>query len=188
MEVTSGAFFIANRRLHEVLANTREVVHQFATDIMLVRKNPMRSIRGVHGHLTFGPARFIVETASNWSGGSNNSASELVLDYREIHTVTTPCLSLITVPMAAASADSWASQVSREGSMTGPASLKGGEAAERDLVRENRNLNAQVRKLETQIGALTRRLTEQESVLLELRKDIDAVRSTKTRNDSRPSS
>jgi septal ring factor EnvC (AmiA/AmiB activator) len=71
--------------------------------------------------------------------------------------------------------------------MTGPASLKGGEAAECDLVRENRDLNTQVRKLETQIGALTRRLTEQESVLLELRKNIDAARSTKTRNDSRPS-
>jgi hypothetical protein len=67
LEVTSGAFFIANRRLHVVIANAREVVHQFATDIGLVRKNPMRSIWGVHGHLTFDPARFIVETASNWS-------------------------------------------------------------------------------------------------------------------------
>ena len=96
MDVTSGAFFIANRRLHVVLANTREVVHQFATDLMLMRKYPMRSIRGVHGHLTFDPARFIVETASNWSGGSNNSASELVLDYREVHMVTTPFLSMIS--------------------------------------------------------------------------------------------
>lgn len=58
---------------------------------------------------------------------------------------------------------------------------------ERDLARENRDLNAQVCMLETQIEALTRRLNEQESVLLQLRKDIDAVRSTKTRKDSRPS-
>jgi hypothetical protein len=86
--------------MHVVLANTREVVHQFATDIMLERKNPMRSIRGIHGHLTFDPARFIVETASNWSGGSNNAVSELVLHYREIHIVTTPFLSLAAVPMA----------------------------------------------------------------------------------------
>ncbi len=43
-EVTSGAFFIANRRLHVVIANDREVINQFATDIELVRKNPMRSI------------------------------------------------------------------------------------------------------------------------------------------------
>lgn len=186
LEVTSGAFFIVNRRLHVVIANAREVVNQFATDVGFVRKNPMRSIWGVHGHLTFDPARFIVETASNWSGGSNYSASELVLDYREIHTVTTPFSSLAAVPMAAVSPGSGA-QASREGSMTGPASLNGGAGAERDLARENRDLSAQVRKLETQIEALTRHLTEQESVLLQLRKDIDAVRSTKTRKDSRPS-
>ena len=187
LEVTSGAFFIANRRLHVVIANAREVVNQFATDIGLVQRNPMRSIWGVHGHLTFDPDRFIVETVSNWSGGSNNSASELVLDYREIHTVTTPFSSPASVPMAAASTGSDASQSSREGSTTGPASLNGGAAMERDLARENRDLNAQVRTLETQIEALTRRLNEQESVLLQLRKDIDAVRSTKTRKDSRPS-
>ena len=187
LEVTSGAFFIANRRLHVVIANAREVVNQFATDVGFVRKNPMRSIWGVHGHLTFDPDRFIVETASNWSGGSNYSASELVLDYREIHTVTTPLSSLAVVPMAAASTGSGASQASREGSTTGPASLNGGAGAERDLARENRDLHAQVRKFETQVEALTRRLTEQESVLLQLRKDIDAVRSTKTKKDSRPS-
>lgn len=187
LEVTSGAFFIANRRLHMVIANAREVINQFATDIGLVRKNPMRSIWGVHGHLTFDPARFIVETASNWSGGSNNSASELVLDYREIHTVTTPFSSLAAVPMAVASTGSSAGQAPREGSTIGPASLNGGAATERDLARENRDLNVQVRELETQIEAITRRLNEQESVLLQLRKDIDAVRPTKTRKNSRPS-
>ncbi|MCX5729285.1 MAG: hypothetical protein NTZ28_10695 [Nitrospirae bacterium] len=186
LEVTSGAFFIVNRRLHVVIANAREVVNQFATDVGFVRKNPMRSIWGVHGHLTFDPARFIVETASNWSGGSNYSASELVLDYREIQTVTMPFSSPAGVPMTAVSPGSGA-QASREGSTTGPASLNGGAGGERDLARENRDLSAQVRKLETQIEALTRRLTEQESVLLQLRKDIDAVRSTKTRKDSRPS-
>ena len=187
LEVTSGAFFIVNRRLHVVIANAREVVNQFATDIGFVRKNPVRSIWGIHGHLTFDPAWFIVETTSNWSGGSNYSASELVLDYREIHTVTTPLSSPAAVPMAPASTGSGTSQVSREGSTAGPASLNGGGGTERDLVRENRDLYTQVRKLETQTEALTRRLTEQESVLLQLRKDIDAVRSTKPRKDSRPS-
>jgi hypothetical protein len=184
LEVTSGAFFIANRRLHVVIANAREVINQSATDIGLVRMNPMRSIWGVHGHLTFDPARFIVETASNWSGGSNNPASELVLDYREIYTVTTPISFPATVPMAAASTGFGLSQASREGSTTGSVSLNG-SAAERDLARENRDLNAQMRKLETQIEALARRLNEQESVLLQLRKNIDAVQSTKTRKDSR---
>jgi hypothetical protein len=188
LEVTSGAFFIEHRRLHVVIANAREVVNQFSTDIDLVRKNPMRSIWGVHGHLTFDPARFIVETTSNWSGGSNNSASELVLDYREIHTVAAPFFSsLASVPIAPDSPGSGASQASREGLTTGPASLNGDTAAERDLARENRDLNAQVRKLETQIEALTRRLNEQESVILQLKKDNDAVRSTKTRKDSHPS-
>jgi hypothetical protein len=126
-----------------------------------------------------------VETAPNWSGGSNNPASELVLDYREIYTVTTPISSPATVPMAAVSTGFGVSQASREGSTTGSVSLNGSAAAERDLARENRDLNAQVRMFETQIEALTRRLNEQESVLLRLRKDIDAVRSTKTRKDSR---
>jgi hypothetical protein len=187
LDVTSGAFFILNRRLHIVIANAREVINQFATDIGLVQRNPMRSIWGVHGHLTFDPARFIVESTSNWSGGSNNSASELVLDYREIHTVTTPFSSPAAAPMAAASTGSGMSQAPREGSITGPASSIGIAAAERDLARENRDPTAQVRKLEAQIETLTRRLNEQESVLLQLRKDIDAIRSAKTRKDFRPS-
>jgi hypothetical protein len=173
--------------LHIVIANAREVINQFATDIGLVQKNPMRSIWGVHGHLTFDPARFIVESTSNWSGGSNNSASELVLDYREIHTVTTPFSSLTAVPVAAPSTGSGASQTSREASTTGPALLNGGTAAERDLARENRDPTAQVRKIEAQIETLTRRLNEQESTILQLRKDIDAIRSTKPRKDVRPS-
>jgi len=97
-----------NRRLHVVIANAREVVNQFATDVGFVRKNPMRSIWGVHGHLMFDPARFIVETVSNWSGGSNYSASELVLDYREIQTISLPFSSPAGVPMAAASTGSGA--------------------------------------------------------------------------------
>jgi hypothetical protein len=167
LEVTSGAFFIVHRRLHIAIANAREVINQFATDIGLVQKNPMRSIWGVHGHLTFDPARFIVETTSNWSGGSNHSASELVLDYREILTVTTPFSSPAAAPMAAASI--------------------GTTAAERDLARENRDPTVQVRKLESQIETMTRRLNEQESAILQLRKDINAVRSSKTRKNSRPS-
>lgn len=187
LDVTSGAFFIVNRRLHIVIANTREVINQFATDIGLVRKNPMRSMWGVHGHLTFDPAQFIVETTFNWSGGSNSSASELVLDYRDIHTVTTTFSSLTAVPVAAPSTGSGASHTSREASTTGPASLNGGTAVERDLARENRDSTAQVRELEAQIETLTRRINEQESVVLQLRKDIDAIRSTKTRKNSRPS-
>jgi hypothetical protein len=186
-DVASGAFFIVNRRLHIVIANNREVINQFATDIGLVRKNPMRSMQGVHGHLTFDPARFIVETTSNWSGGSNHSASELVLDYREILTLTTPFSTPAAAPMAAALPSSGMSQVSCEGFTTGLASTSGMTAAERDLARENRDATAQMRKLESQIEILTRRLNEQESVLLQLRKDIDAIRSTKTRKDFRSS-
>jgi len=147
----------------------------------------LRSIWGVHGHLTFDPARFIVETTSNWSGGSNYSASELVLDYREILTVTTPFSTPAAAPMAAVLPGSGMSQASREGFTTGPASSSGITAAERDLARENRDATAQVRKLEAQVETLTRRLNEQESVLLQLRKDINAVQSSTTRKNSRPS-
>lgn len=186
LEVTSGAFFIANRRLHVVIANAREVINQFAPDIGLVRKNPMRSIWGVHGHLTFDPSRFIVETTTNWSGSTNNSASELVLDYREIHSVTSTFSSMAAGPVAAYSSGSGVSQASG-GSTTISATLNGATTAERDLAQENLDLNTQVRKFETQIEALTRRLNEQESAILQLKKDIDAVRSTKPRKDSRPS-
>ena len=183
LEVTSGAFFITNRRLHVVIANAREIVDQVATDIELVRKNPMRSIRGVHGHLTFDPARFIVETTANWSGGANNSASELVVDYREIHMVTAPLVAPMTTP----SSGTGPSQVAREEPATGLASLHGRTAAEKDLVRENRELMTQVRRLEAQVETLNQRLKEQDTVLLQLRKDIDAIRSTHPRKDSRPS-
>jgi hypothetical protein len=183
LEVTSGAFFITNRRLHVVIANAREIVDQLATDIELVRKNPMRSIWGVHGHLTFDPARFIVETTANWSGGSNNSASELVLDYREVHMMTAPLFA----PMTNASSGTGPSQVAREEPATGLASLNGRADAENDLVRENRELMTQVRRLEAQVETLNQRLKEQETVLLQLRKDIDAVRSTNTKKDFRPS-
>ena len=187
LEVTSGAFFIVHRRLHIAIANVREVINQFATDIGLLQKNPLRSIWGVHGHLTFDPARFIVETTSNWSGGSNYSASELVLDYREILTVTTPFSTLTAAPLTAPSTGSGASQTSREAATTGPAFFNGGTSAERDLARENREATAQVRKLEAQVETLTRRLNEQESVLLQLKKDITAVQSSTTRKNSRPS-
>jgi hypothetical protein len=159
------------------------MVDQFATEIGLVRKNPMRSIGGVHGHLTFDPARFIVETTANWSGGSNNSASELVVDYREIHMATAPLVAPMTTP----SSGIGPSQVAREEPVTGLASLNGRTAAEKDLARENRELMTQVRRLEAQVETLNQRLKEQDTVLLQLRKDIDAIRSTNTRKDSRPS-
>jgi hypothetical protein len=183
LEVTSGAFFITNRRLHVVIANAREIVDQFATDIELARRNPMRSIRGVHGHLTFDPARFIVDTTANWSGGSNNSASELVVDYRAIHTMTTPLFA----PSAAPSSSTGTSQAAREEPATGLASMNGRTATENDLVRENRELTTQVRRLEAQVETLNQRLKEQESILFQMRKDLDAVRSTNIKKDSRPS-
>jgi len=173
LEVTSGAFFITNRRLHVVLANTREVVHQVATDVGLVRNNPLRSIHGLPGHLTFDPVRFIVETTSNWSGGSNVSAGELVLDYREIHTLITPLI----LPTPTVSSNTGPSRASRQD----PATVHGGVVAESDLVRENRELQSQIHSLKTQIDTLNRHLKDQESVLLQLRKDLDAVRSTQTR-------
>jgi len=179
LEITSGAFFITNRRLHVVVANTREVVHQSAMDVGLVRKNPMRSIHGLRGHLTFDPARFIVETTSNWSGGSNMSAGELVLDYREIHILTTPLVS----PTPAVSISTGPSRASQESATT----ANSGVVAERDFVRENRQLQTEVEGLKTQIDILNRRLNEQESVLLQLRKDLDAARSTQTRERRRPS-
>ena len=179
LEITSGAFFITNRRLHVVLANTREVVQQSAMDVGLVRENPMRSIHGLRGHLTFDPARFIVETTSNWSGSSHVSAGELVLDYREIHTWTTPLVS----PTPAVSISPGPSRASHESATT----ANNGVLAGRDFVQENHQLQTEVEGLKTQVDILNRRLNEQESVLLQLRKDLDAARSTQTRERARPS-
>jgi hypothetical protein len=179
LEITSGAFFIKDRRLHVVIANTREVVQQFSKDIELVRVNPLRSIRGMHGYLTFDPARFIADTRSNWAGSSNASASELVLDYREIHSLAAPLFP----PPGTASPES----APRGCPPPGPATAAGGATALSDLARENLDLNAQVQRLEIQIETLTRRLKEQESIASQLRQDIDALRSTKPRKDPRPS-
>src|SRR5678815_4781950 len=53
--ITSGGLFFKDRQLHIVLANCREKIHQYAEDIELVRKNPLRSVRGLNGRLTFDP-------------------------------------------------------------------------------------------------------------------------------------
>lgn len=78
-EITSGGFFIADRRLHVLLANHREAVSP--EESRAVRANPVSAVKKRGQSLTFDPARFVLETQTSWLGGySGLAASEMILD------------------------------------------------------------------------------------------------------------
>jgi hypothetical protein len=77
--LTSGALAVEQRRLHMILANHREPV---STSMEEIRRSPFRPLRALRGGLTFDPPLYIVNTQTNWLGGTSGAAaSELVLDY-----------------------------------------------------------------------------------------------------------
>ena len=82
LAVTSGGMFLADSRLHVIVANHRALVPQNSENLASVRANPLHSIRGSGGILTFESSRFVMGRQSNWSGGHRASASELILDHR----------------------------------------------------------------------------------------------------------
>ncbi|MBM4123519.1 MAG: hypothetical protein FJ246_00965 [Nitrospira sp.] len=78
-EITSGGFFIADRRLHVLLANHREAVSP--EESRAVKANPVSAVKKRGQSLTFDPARFALETQTSWLGGySGLAASEMILD------------------------------------------------------------------------------------------------------------
>ena len=185
--VISGGFFFKKRQLHVVLANYREIIHEYAVDIELVRKNPFRSLRGLNGHLRFDPAQFVTDTTTNWSGHSDVPASEIALDYRGVHDYVTQLTPSATPRAAAAPTGPGLTPSPRETSAitTPPQAIS--PLSANGTVLEPRDLSVQVRKLETQIEVLTQRAQKQDSLLLKLSKELETLRSTKNNEAQSPS-
>jgi hypothetical protein len=80
--VTSGGMFLAGARLHVILANHRTPLAGDSEERARVRANPLHSVKGSGGALTFESARYVMGTQANWSGGHKASASELILDHQ----------------------------------------------------------------------------------------------------------
>lgn len=79
---TSGGMFLDHSQLHLVVANHRTVLEKGSDELAAVRENPIHSVRGSGGALTFESPRFVLRRQANWSGGHRASASELVLDHQ----------------------------------------------------------------------------------------------------------
>ena len=84
LAATSGGIFVADSRLHVVLANHHAVMAGGSEELASIRTNPLRSVRGSGGMLTFESPRFVMGRQANWSGGHRASASELILDHRGV--------------------------------------------------------------------------------------------------------
>lgn len=108
--VTSGGMFLADSRFHVIIANHRALLAKDSEEPANVRANPLRSIRGSGGTLTFESARFVTGTQPNWSGSHRVSASELILDHRaflsffKLPGAVAPAQALGLVPPATSSA------------------------------------------------------------------------------------
>ena len=82
-EITSGGFSLMDKRLHVIIANYHEQVLPGSESAEAIHANPIRSIRGTGGSLTFDPSRFVVASQANWmAGSSGRSASELIVDHQ----------------------------------------------------------------------------------------------------------
>ncbi len=86
LEVTSGAMFLQDQRLHIIIANHRERVSSEQEGIKGIRRNPLHSLRDIKkGKLSFDPGRYMIDSRDNWlAGGYESPASELVLDLKAI--------------------------------------------------------------------------------------------------------
>lgn len=159
LAVTSGGMFLADSRLHVIVANHRALVAQNSEELASVRANPFHSIRGSGGVLTFESSRFVIGRQSNWSGGHRASASELILDHRGFLSFlklagTTP------VPAQAAGSSGPAGS-SESGASHTRSSTNGDSDPNRSLIRlqeEVERLKKQVAEQAAEIERLNRRL------------------------------
>ncbi len=178
--VTSGGLYFKAGRLHVVLANYREKLHQHAVDIDLVRKNPLRSARGVNGRLKFDPVQLVTGTGSNWAGHANEPALEIVLDYKGLQDATvrpTPTAPALVAGEAVSPGITSAGRDAVDKRSLEVRSASSGKVAGQEL----QDLKATIQRLEARVDVLTRQLQEQDALLLKLRSDLDALRALKQR-------
>ncbi|TAJ32344.1 MAG: hypothetical protein EPO64_01270 [Nitrospirae bacterium] len=188
-EVTSGGFFLKDRRLHVLLANHREPVSP--EEAMAVRENPVSGLKGRGNILTFDPARFVLTTQTSWLGGySGAAASEMILDQtgfleaaRRPVMPMAPALAL-PPPTAAPATTPAAAQPTPSVAPQPPASLpaqtKTGGAAKP-------NVQTQMQKLQEEIEQLKQKLAEQSEELAKLKsKSADTKPSKKKTAPKQP--
>lgn len=150
--VTSGAFFLENRRLHVILSNHRESVSPNAGERETLQAHPFRSLKGVRGQLTFDPPLYVVTSRANWLGGSSGpAASELVLDH-------------LSFRDAANQANPGAPEVAMPASLSAPRGTGSPEAES-----EVGLLKVEVSKLREELAGLKRQLAEQAGELARLK-------------------
>lgn len=162
--ITSGGFFLEGRQFHVIVANHRELASPGPEGADAAQANPVRSLRGAGGTLTFDPPMFVISTQSNWMGGySGAPASELVLD----HTAFLASARL-TSPVPLAPAPIPAAQISPAPASTppqAPVSETGNAGLKNEVLRlqeEVTRLKQQVEEQADEIARLKARAAELE--------------------------
>lgn len=165
-ETTSGGLFVEEGKLHLVIANHRLPLAGDSEELGRVRANPLHSVQGSSGALSFDSPRFVIETKANWSGGHRASASELILDHA-----------------------AFLSSLQRTGSAAAPVHIRGSHvpatAPEFDAPRPGSSKSGQVDsegiilRLREEIEVLKQQLADQAS-------EIDRLKRRETRTTPTP--
>jgi len=155
LAVTSGGMFLADGRLHVVVANHHTSLARDSEEVSHVRANPFLSAKGSGGVLTFESARFVRGTQANWWGGNNISASELILDHRAF-------LAFPKSPTAISPAAS-----------SGPVSTSPLNSQPGSPTKETTDTHSALSRLQEEVERLKKKVEEQEREILRLKRATD---------------
>lgn len=155
--VTSGGMFLADSRLHVVVANHRTPLAQDSEELARVRANPLYSAKGSGGVLTFESSRFVMGTQANWSGGHRASASELILDHQAF-------LSFLKLPGAVAT-------MPHSMSLAPPASSsESSPSQDRPTSAGGADPHTTILRLQEEVERLKKKVEEQEAEIVRLQR------------------
>jgi hypothetical protein len=161
LAVTSGGIFLADARLHVILANHHTLLALNSEELARVRANALYSVSGSGGVLTFESPRFVIGRQSNWSGGGHRaSASELILDHRGFLSF----LKLAGSPQA---------PVQAVGSSGAALSSEAGAAQRRSSTSGDTESNRSIIRLQEEIERLKKQVAEQAAEIDRLKRSID---------------
>ncbi len=165
-EITSGGFFLKGRELHVVIANHRKQVPLGHDGADVARANPLRSLGGKGGALTFDPPVYALATQSSWMGGYFGApAAEMVLDYqaflRDVRPPAPAPVASPPPPRTEITAVPPPTPSQKPGSEAGDTSFRDQAAAlSKDVERFKRKLEEQEREI-AQLKALLQELDMQ---------------------------
>ena len=166
LAVTSGGIFVADSRLHVVTANHHASIAGGSEELASIRTNPMHSVRGSGGMLTFESSRFVMGRQANWSGGHRASASELILDHRTF-------LSFLTL------AGATRAPLRAAGSSVPALSSESGASQSHSSASGDSDPNRAIIRLQEEVEQLKKQVAEQEAEITRLKRSADhSPRST----------